>query len=155
MAFNPATSLRNFIKNSPWVFMAIAVHVIALSVLAIVQFAKQAPKPEETITTVKIAQKQETPPEDTLPPEVLDRKACEKLGMGSFLSVAHGSEEPPKFIVAQYRGGAENCGFYSFRQCLAGLSGSGGQCVVAPIQEEVVNVYTPRGRYRFIRDAID
>jgi hypothetical protein len=58
-------------------------------------------------------------------------------------------------FCAQYRGGGENCGFYSFRQCLAGLSGSGGQCVVAPIQEEVVNVYTPRGRYRIIRDAID
>jgi leucyl aminopeptidase len=36
--------------------------------------------------------------------EVLDRKQCEKLGMGSFLSVARGSEEPPKFIVMQYRG---------------------------------------------------
>src|ERR1700760_3650943 len=39
--------------------------------------------------------------------EVLDRKACEKLGMGSFLSVARGSEEPPKFIVMQYKGGAK------------------------------------------------
>jgi leucyl aminopeptidase len=36
--------------------------------------------------------------------EVLDRKQCEKLGMGSFLSVARGSEEPPRFIVMQYRG---------------------------------------------------
>ena len=36
--------------------------------------------------------------------EVLDRKACEKLGMGSFLSVARGSDEPPKFIVMQYKG---------------------------------------------------
>ncbi len=36
--------------------------------------------------------------------EVLDRKAIEKLGMGSFLSVARGSDEPPRFIVAQYRG---------------------------------------------------
>ncbi|HEX7637830.1 MAG TPA: leucyl aminopeptidase [Burkholderiaceae bacterium] len=37
--------------------------------------------------------------------EVLDRKQCEKLGMGSFLSVARGSEEPPKFIVMQWKGG--------------------------------------------------
>jgi leucyl aminopeptidase len=36
--------------------------------------------------------------------EVLDRRQCEKLGMGSFLSVARGSEEPPKFIVMQYKG---------------------------------------------------
>ena len=36
--------------------------------------------------------------------EVLDRKACEKLGMGSFLAVAQGSDEPLRFIVARYEG---------------------------------------------------
>ncbi len=35
---------------------------------------------------------------------VLDRKGIEKLGMGSFLSVAQGSEEPPRFIVMEYQG---------------------------------------------------
>jgi len=38
---------------------------------------------------------------------VLDRKAVEKLGMGSFLAVAQGSDEPLRFIVAQYRGAAK------------------------------------------------
>jgi leucyl aminopeptidase len=36
--------------------------------------------------------------------EVLDQAACEKLGMGSFLSVARGSDEPPQFIVLRHRG---------------------------------------------------
>ena len=36
---------------------------------------------------------------------VMDRKAIEKLGMGSFLSVTNGSEEPPRFIVFEYSGG--------------------------------------------------
>ncbi len=36
--------------------------------------------------------------------KVLERKDCEKLGMGSFLSVAQGSEQPPKFIVAHWQG---------------------------------------------------
>jgi leucyl aminopeptidase len=36
--------------------------------------------------------------------EVLDRKDIEKLGMGSFLAVAQGSDEPPRFIVARYQG---------------------------------------------------
>ena len=58
-------------------------------------------------------------------------------------------------FCAQYKGGAENCGFYSFRQCVAALSGNGGVCFVAPIQTEVVNIHTPRGTYRIIRDAID
>jgi len=38
--------------------------------------------------------------------EVLDRKDCEKLGMGAFLAVARGSDEPPRFIVARYDGAA-------------------------------------------------
>jgi leucyl aminopeptidase len=38
---------------------------------------------------------------------VLDRKDCEKLGMGSFLAVAQGSAEPLKFIVVRYNGGAK------------------------------------------------
>jgi leucyl aminopeptidase len=37
--------------------------------------------------------------------EVLDRKQLEALKMGSFLSVAKGSEEPPKFIVLKHTGG--------------------------------------------------
>jgi leucyl aminopeptidase len=39
--------------------------------------------------------------------EVLERKDCEKLGMGSFLAVAQGSEQPLKFIVARYNGAAK------------------------------------------------
>jgi leucyl aminopeptidase len=39
---------------------------------------------------------------------VLDRKACEKLGMGSFLAVAQGSDEPLRFIVARYDGAAKS-----------------------------------------------
>jgi leucyl aminopeptidase len=37
--------------------------------------------------------------------EVLGRKQIEALGMGSFLSVAKGSETPPQFIVMRHQGG--------------------------------------------------
>ncbi len=37
--------------------------------------------------------------------EVLEQAAIEKLGMGSFLSVAKGSRQPPKFIIVQHKGG--------------------------------------------------
>ena len=36
--------------------------------------------------------------------QVLERADMEKLGMGSLLSVAKGSRQPPKFIVIRYRG---------------------------------------------------
>jgi len=37
--------------------------------------------------------------------QVLEKKDCEKLGMGSFLAVAQGSVQPPKLIVMEYHGG--------------------------------------------------
>jgi leucyl aminopeptidase len=37
--------------------------------------------------------------------QVLDQKQIEKLGMGSFLAVARGSREPPRFIVMEHNGG--------------------------------------------------
>jgi leucyl aminopeptidase len=36
--------------------------------------------------------------------DVLDEDRCRKEGMGSFLSVAQGSAQPPKFIVMTYKG---------------------------------------------------
>ena len=43
--------------------------------------------------------------EHAMTAQVLERKDMEKLGMGSLLSVARGSVEPPKLIVLQYKGG--------------------------------------------------
>jgi leucyl aminopeptidase len=37
---------------------------------------------------------------------VLERKEIEALGMGAFLSVTNGAEEPPRFIVIEYQGNA-------------------------------------------------
>ena len=39
--------------------------------------------------------------------EVMDRKAMEKLGMRTLLSVAQGSHQPPRFIVMRYQGAAK------------------------------------------------
>jgi leucyl aminopeptidase len=39
--------------------------------------------------------------------EVLERAKLEELKMGSFLSVTNGSDQPPKFIVLEYLGGAK------------------------------------------------
>lgn len=39
---------------------------------------------------------------------ILEREEMQRLGMGSALSVAQGSVQPPKFIVIEYRGGKKN-----------------------------------------------
>jgi leucyl aminopeptidase len=36
---------------------------------------------------------------------IIERGEAERLGMGSYLSVANGSMQPPKFIILRYRGG--------------------------------------------------
>ena len=41
---------------------------------------------------------------------VLERKALEELGMGSFLSVTNGSDEPPRFIIFEYLGSPKKQG---------------------------------------------
>jgi len=43
---------------------------------------------------------------DGLTTTVLDEKQMQKLGMGAFLSVSKGSDEPGKMIIIQYRGAA-------------------------------------------------
>jgi leucyl aminopeptidase len=42
--------------------------------------------------------------------EIIERKDMEKLGMGLLLGVAQGSDQPPKFIVLEHRGGKRNQG---------------------------------------------
>lgn len=38
---------------------------------------------------------------------IYSREECEEMGMGSYLAVAQGSEEPPKFIHLTYKGSGE------------------------------------------------
>ncbi|WP_137819556.1 leucyl aminopeptidase [Pseudomonas sp. 2FG] len=40
--------------------------------------------------------------------EVLDEKKLKELGMGAFLAVAQGSEQPPRLIVLNYQGGKKD-----------------------------------------------
>lgn len=40
--------------------------------------------------------------------EVLDKDECQRLGMGAFLGVTQGSDQPPKFIVLRYENPSKN-----------------------------------------------
>ena len=66
---------------------------------------------------------------------------------GPFTTQADAHPSATRFC-AQYKGGAENCGFYSFNQCLAALSGNGGICTMAQYQGDIIRVHTPHGSYR-------
>ena len=72
-----------------------------------VHFAKELGNlPPNICTPTHIAeQAQELAKLHKLKIEVLERSDLEVLGMGSFLSVAKGSRQPPKFIVLQYSKG--------------------------------------------------
>ena len=78
------------------------------AIAAGVAFARElANRPANLMTPIDLAQAAKKMGKETgVEVEILDRKAIEKIGMGSFLSVAQGSDEPPRFIVAEYKGAA-------------------------------------------------
>ncbi|SFB33594.1 leucyl aminopeptidase [Azotobacter beijerinckii] len=45
---------------------------------------------------------------DTLKVEILEEKKLKELGMGAFLAVAQGSDQPPRLIVLNYQGGKKD-----------------------------------------------
>src|SRR5439155_26143465 len=71
-----------------------------------VNFARTlAITPANDMTPTHLASAAEKAAKETgLEADVLDAERCRKEGMGSFLSVAQGSAQPPKFIVLKYNG---------------------------------------------------
>ena len=41
--------------------------------------------------------------------KIIEKEEAEKLGMNLYLAVARGSEERPKFVVMEYKGGGDKC----------------------------------------------
>ncbi len=67
-----------------------------------------ANEPSNVLTPTEFAARAEAMArEQGLGCRILDRAECERMGMGSFLGVAKGSAEPPKFIVLTYQNGGE------------------------------------------------
>ena len=76
--FNPVEFVRNAGRNSPWVVMAVALHLIIGALGLIFYAAKdEGPKNDDgvTVTMSKPKEKVEDP---VIPPEVIDRKAIPK-----------------------------------------------------------------------------
>ncbi len=71
-----------------------------------VNFARRlALTPANDMTPTHMAQQAQQAAQDAgLECTVLDEAQCRQEGMGSFLSVAQGSAQPPKFIVLRYTG---------------------------------------------------
>ncbi|HET9392618.1 MAG TPA: leucyl aminopeptidase [Candidatus Rubrimentiphilum sp.] len=71
-----------------------------------VNFARKlAITPANDMTPSHLAKAAEEAAKETgLEVDILDADRCRKEGMGSFLSVAQGSAQPPKFIVLKYTG---------------------------------------------------
>ncbi len=60
------------------------------------------PAGDMTPTRLAEAAKEIAKTSDMISLKILDKKECEKLNMGAYLSVAEGSEAPPKFIHLTY-----------------------------------------------------
>src|SRR6187549_3429964 len=76
--FSPVRFFQNLARNSPWVVMAVAIHVILIGVAAIAVIHKTVAKEEEVVTAIKVSGPKEEQLEIVEPPEVIDRKAIPK-----------------------------------------------------------------------------
>ena len=76
------------------------------SVSSAVHFARDLVNtPSNDMTPSALAKIAKTLAKNGVSVRVLGRAEAKQEGMGAFLSVAQGSDEPPKFIVLTYRGG--------------------------------------------------
>ena len=58
--------------------------------------------PANYITPTRLAKEAKKLEEFGVKTTIIDRKEAEEIGLGSYLSVAQGTEEPPKFIIMDY-----------------------------------------------------
>ena len=66
-------------------------------------------EPANVLTPTRMAEiARQVAEEEGLEIKVLEREQMEELGMGAFLGVAKGSNQPPKLIVLQYSGDPDN-----------------------------------------------
>lgn len=75
--FNPVQFVRNAMRNSPWVVMAVALHMIlaAIALIAVAGHEEEAP-PDQGVTVTVVQSK---PLEEVVqPPEVIERKVIQK-----------------------------------------------------------------------------
>jgi len=93
--FSLATSIRNAARNSPWLVIAVGIHVVIFAVLSVVYVKRQFEKKDEAPATVTITrppiEQVDTPPP---PPEVVDRKAIPKNADAELVSYEEDTFQP-------------------------------------------------------------
>ncbi len=71
---DPLAFLKNVVKNAPWVSIAVAIHVIAISVTAVIYVKREQAKDDTRPTAISVAERKAPPPPPP-PPEIIERKA--------------------------------------------------------------------------------
>ncbi len=72
--------LRKSLRNSPWLAIAVLVHILALAVLSVIYLAHERPREVVSVTAVSIAPTPlELPPPIEEPPEIIDRDSVPVL----------------------------------------------------------------------------
>jgi hypothetical protein len=76
----PGASLRTWVRNSPWLAIAVLLHVLLAAVMSVVYFSHTQKKVEEPPTAIAIAKTPLTLPEAIEePPEIIDRNSVPVL----------------------------------------------------------------------------
>jgi hypothetical protein len=77
--FDPIAFVKNVMRNSPWIVMAVALHVILVAIAAVSYMHKAEQAKPDVVTAIAISGPQEVIEEEIIqPPEPIDRRAIPK-----------------------------------------------------------------------------
>ena len=76
--FNPVTFLRNAARNSPWIVMAVALHLIIGAIGLIAYSRSHDTGANDESIGVQLAKPKDKPDDAVIPPEIIDRKSIPK-----------------------------------------------------------------------------
>jgi hypothetical protein len=76
---NPITHLRAWARNSPWIVMAVLIHVMVIATMSVMYMGHKAAQRVEDQTSIRVVH----PPAEKLvdvfvPPEIINRNAIPK-----------------------------------------------------------------------------
>ncbi len=84
---NPVEFVRNAARNSPWVMIAIALHLIVIAGAAVFYTATHTPEKQEEAVTISLSKPRALEDEIILPPETIDRKSIPKNEEAELVSI--------------------------------------------------------------------
>ncbi|HET6201578.1 MAG TPA: prenyltransferase/squalene oxidase repeat-containing protein [Planctomycetota bacterium] len=102
-----ATVVKSAVRNSPWMVIAVMLHVVLIAVMSVVYIHHARQKEEASPTTVAVAAPKEMQEDLVEPPQVIDRKAIPKNEQAEIVEyerdifIPHSEQQPDEDLTQE------------------------------------------------------